>query len=143
MVTRIIVGVDGSDTAAAAAKKAAALAAATGAQLDVAVAYGKLEVERIDAGGEEFIYSNENEAKALAAEVARGLKADHPDLQVTPRAVGGKPAEALVDAARDHGADLIVVGNKRVQGLARVLGSIAADVARHADCDVYIAHTHH
>src|SRR5690606_28369663 len=40
-------------------------------------------------------------------------------------------------------ASLIVVGNKRVQGVAgRVLGSIARDVAAHASCDVYIAHTH-
>jgi nucleotide-binding universal stress UspA family protein len=142
MVTKIIVGVDGSETAAAAARKAAALAAATGAELDVAVAYGKLEVERIDAGGEEFFFSNESEAQTLATEVARTLRGEFDGLTVSPRAVGGTPAEALVDAARDHGADLIVVGNKRVQGLARVLGSIAADVARHADCDVYIAHTH-
>ncbi|MDP9823985.1 universal stress protein [Nocardioides massiliensis] len=142
MVSRIIVGVDGSETAAAAARKAAGLAAATGAELDVAVAYGKLEVERIDAGGEEFFFSNENEAQTLATEVARTLRGEFDGLTVNPRAIGGKPAEALVDAARDHGADLIVVGNKRVQGLARVLGSIAADVARHADCDVYIAHTH-
>lgn len=142
MVTRIIVGVDGSTTAAAAARRAAALAAATGAQLDVAVAYGKLEIERIDAGGEEFFFSNESEAKTLAAETCRALKSDYPSLELTPRAIGGKPAEALVEAARNHDADLIVVGNKRVQGLARVLGSVAADVARHADCDVYIAHTH-
>ena len=36
---------------------------------------------------------------------------------------------------------MIVVGNKRVQGLARVLGSVASAVAQHAPCDVYIAKT--
>ena len=39
-------------------------------------------------------------------------------------------------------ADVIVVGNKRVQGVSRILGSIARYVAAHAPCDVYIAHTH-
>ena len=28
------------------------------------------------------------------------------------------------------------------EGLARVLGSVAADVARKAHCDVHVAHTH-
>jgi len=47
-----------------------------------------------------------------------------------------------VREAESLGADLIVVGNKRVQGLGRILGSIAEDVAHHSTCDVYIAHTH-
>ncbi|MFI5429021.1 universal stress protein [Aeromicrobium sp. UC242_57] len=58
------------------------------------------------------------------------------------KAVQGKPAAALVELAEETGADVIVVGNKRVQGMSRVLGSIAADVTRRAPCDVYIAHTH-
>ena len=67
----------------------------------------------------------------------------HPGLAVTTAALEGKPGEALVRAADKLGAELIVVGNKRVQGVAgRVLGSIARDVASHASCDVYVAHTH-
>jgi nucleotide-binding universal stress UspA family protein len=74
-------------------------------------------------------------AERVAAEVSR----------ITPGvkgvAVEGKPVDALVDAATEVDADLIVVGNKRVQGLTRMLGSVAAGVARHAPCDVYIVHT--
>ena len=36
---------------------------------------------------------------------------------------------------------MIVVGNRRVQGATRVLGSIANDVARQAPCNVLIVHT--
>ena len=43
--------------------------------------------------------------------------------------------------AKEIGADLIVVGNRRVQGIGRVLGSVATDVAHHAPCDVYIVKT--
>jgi len=33
------------------------------------------------------------------------------------------------------------VGNRRVQGASRILGAVAADVAKHAVCDVLIANT--
>jgi nucleotide-binding universal stress UspA family protein len=48
----------------------------------------------------------------------------------------------LIEVATDHDAAVIVVGNKRVQGVTRLLGSIATDVAHKAPCDVYIANTH-
>jgi CRP-like cAMP-binding protein len=38
-------------------------------------------------------------------------------------------------------ATMIVVGNRRVQGAKRLLGSIASDVLHHASCDVLVAHT--
>lgn len=142
MTKKIVVGVDGSDTAAAAALKAGALAAALGAQLVVVSAYAKLEVESVRSGGEEFRFSTEEEALTTATQAAAFVREAHPDVAIQAESVQGKPAAALVAAAEDNDADLIVVGNKRVQGRARVLGSIAAYVARKAPCDVYIAHTH-
>jgi nucleotide-binding universal stress UspA family protein len=62
-------------------------------------------------------------------------------LNVTYAAARGKPAEALVDEAARSGAQLIVVGNRRMHGLGRVLGSVANSVAHNAPCDVYIAKT--
>ena len=53
----------------------------------------------------------------------------------------GKPADVIVDEAKRVDADLIVVGSKRMTGISRVLGSVANDVAHHADCSVYIAKT--
>ena len=41
----------------------------------------------------------------------------------------------------DNEAELIVVGNRRTQGIGRVLGSVAVSVAAHAPCDVYIVKT--
>ncbi len=46
-----------------------------------------------------------------------------------------------MSVAGDVGADLIVVGNKRMQGAGRVLGSVPNDVARTAACAVLIAKT--
>jgi nucleotide-binding universal stress UspA family protein len=62
-----------------------------------------------------------------------------PHIESSP--IQGKPADALVEEAKRLGADLIVVGNRRVQGIGRVLGSVATDVAHHAPCDVYIVKT--
>lgn len=51
------------------------------------------------------------------------------------------PATALCDEAERLEASIIVVGNRGVQGAARLLGSVATDVARRAPCDVLIANT--
>ena len=141
MTRMIVTGVDGSETAARAAQTAAMLAGALGAEVLVVCAYGKYEVERVQTGREEFVFSSEAAAQEVAAEAVKPLRAEYPELRITAKAEEGKPAEALVRVAEKAGADIIVVGNKRVQGLARVLGSIATDVAHKAPCDVYIAHT--
>jgi nucleotide-binding universal stress UspA family protein len=142
MSKTILTGVDESETAAAAARKAAQLARAFDGQLHVISAYGKFEVERFSSGEEEFIVTSEKDAARTAEKVASELRREFPGLAITASAGEGKPDRALLEAADRLDADVIVVGNKRVQGIARVLGSIARDVAAHARCDVYVAHTH-
>ncbi|GAA5056571.1 universal stress protein [Nocardia callitridis] len=138
----IVTGVDGSPTAARAAERAAALAEALGARLHVICAYERLEVERLRQGSEELVRSTEEQARRTAVEEVRALQARHQALVLRSDAVEGKPGEVLVQVAERLDAEVIVVGNKRVQGFARVLGSIARDVASRAHCDVYVAHTH-
>lgn len=140
--TTILTGVDNSDTAVAAAQKAAELAAALGARLHLISAYGQFEGETLAVGKEHYELSNEDDAAARASGVAAGLRAAHPELEITTAAADGKPGDALVRVADEIGADLIVVGNKRVQGITRVFGSIARDIAARAHCDLYIVHTH-
>jgi nucleotide-binding universal stress UspA family protein len=142
MTKTIVTGVDGSDTAAHAARKAAELAGALGAELYVLSAYGKFEVEKFSSGSEEFVITSEKSARKTADAALVSLRREFPGLAVTAEPSEGKPAAALVRAAERLNADLIVVGNKRVQGLARMLGSIAHEVAGHASCDVYVAYTH-
>ena len=143
MTKTIVCGVDNSPTAAAAARKAAELAVALNAELHLLSAYGKVESATVQVGSESILLSNDMEAERIAGAVAVDLRKEFPDLQVVPSASEGRAGEALVAAAKRLDADLIVVGNKRVQGIARVLGSIARDVAAQAPCDVYVAHTHH
>ena len=52
----------------------------------------------------------------------------------------GKPAEEILDQARDLGADLIVIGSHGYHGLDRlVLGSVSERVVREALCPVIVA----
>lgn len=133
----ILVGVDGSDSSRRAAETAAELAASTGATLHVMMAAE--DKERPAAA--EYIgdVRLQSPAEATATEIAESLTGIAPNVLAGP--AHGKPGEALVQVAKDIGADLIVVGNRRVQGLGRILGSVAADVAQHAPCDVYIVKT--
>ncbi|TSD65645.1 universal stress protein [Aeromicrobium piscarium] len=142
MTKTIVVGVDDSESASAAARKAAELALAFGGELHVLSAYGKFEAETFRSGSEEIHFTTEKDASDVASSVVAELRRDFPGLTLSYSPLEGKPGEALVQAAERLDADVIVVGNKRVQGIARVLGSIARDVAAHAPCDVYIAHTH-
>lgn len=135
----IIVGVDGSSPAHRAAEAAARIALPLGATLHVVSVFDPAG----DRTAREAGFDPTLAAERIAADAASRLAADFPGLSVEPDTTGGaKPGEALVRLAEESNASMIVVGNKRVQGLSRLLGSIAREVATKAPCDVYIAHTH-
>ena len=77
--------------------------------------------------------------RRLRKDVAARLSSE--GLNVTYSSARGKPAEALIKEAERFDARMIVVGNRRMRGLGRVLGSVANSVAHNAPCDVYIAKT--
>ena len=142
----VVVGTDGSETAAAAVRHAAELAKAFGARLTVVTAYSQtpgsggaddpalpeeLRWMVTDVAGAE---ERAGAGKAVAAEV--GLS------DVRTRVGKGDPAEMLIEAAEDTGGDLIVVGSKGMATASRfVLGSVPNKVSHHAPCDVIIVHT--
>ena len=139
MANVIVVGVDGSESSRLAASRAAELARSMVAQLHIVTAVERATVEEIpDRPGATQITSGEV-AEAIAAEVAAELEGIVPGVTSTP--LHGKPATVLVEEAERLDARLIVVGNRRVQGVGRILGSVASSVAAHAPCDVYIVKT--
>lgn len=155
-MTKIIVtGVDSSQTALNAAHKAAELAQGSGAELHVFSAYRTSAGDSIwsaKAAGTsistspayEKLTSSQAAAAAQTAQAVAGvLQEAYPDLTIKAAAVEGTPAEVLLKQAQALDADTIVVGNKRVQGVTRVLGSIALKVATEAKCDLHIVNTTH
>jgi nucleotide-binding universal stress UspA family protein len=141
MYQRIVVGTDGSERARAAVDHAAALAAATGASLHLvqgcgsAIVVSPLYGEAVGIDPAELVVACKTELQPLVDELsARGLDVS---LHVVPTA--GR--DALCSVADEVDADLIVVGNRGMAGVKRLLGSVPNAVAHHANCSVLIADT--
>ena len=150
----IVVGYDGTRPAEKALRRAAELARAFDAAVTVVSvaipqplaeaslpgafglapysAYGAPELDQPLQRDEEAWRQHRERVDALFTDA--GLKAHF-------AGVAGDPAEELISAAEDRKADLIVVGTSEPGFLERLLGgSVSADVARRARCDVLIVH---
>lgn len=80
------------------------------------------------------------DAKAKIWKEFHKLEAAYPrvrDLRVETRIAEGDPAVCILEAAREVGADMIVMGTHGRTGLGRLLmGSVAEEVLRKAPCPV-------
>jgi nucleotide-binding universal stress UspA family protein len=133
----IVVGIDRSETAAQAASVAAEMAKAFGVNLHLVTCADKSRSVELKVGSDQFHTDWLAEADQFLKDAARRLDCD----QVTHAVGSGNPADFLCDEARRLEAKTLVVGNRRVQGVSRVLGSVAGDVLKKADCDVLIVNT--
>ena len=132
----VVVGVDGSESAKKAAEAARDLAASLGASLHVVTAFETESAETFGVGSDKVRISN-----ADAAEMVANSLSNSGQVSITHSAARGKPADALIKEAIRLDAKVIVVGNRRMRGIGRLLGSVANSVAHNAPCDVYIAKT--
>ena len=142
MYETILVGTDGSESSFLAVRRAAGIAHAVGARLILASAYYKESADALTAArsdsqtvvGDSVAEQILGNAKAVAIEEG----AEEPELILRE----GSPVEALIAVATETHADLLVVGNRGINSLTgRLLGSVPADAARQAQCDVMIVHT--
>ncbi|MGZ4676763.1 MAG: universal stress protein [Acidimicrobiia bacterium] len=151
MFTTIVVGTDGSDSAAIAVREAVELAKATGAALHIVHAFQPMniaavamsagtggpavDVERVNQSIEQTAHSVCDHATAKAQEAG---------VTVETHMEPGDPSDALVTVAERVHADLLVVGNRGMTGVKRfVLGSVPNKISHHAPCSVLIVDTSH
>jgi nucleotide-binding universal stress UspA family protein len=144
LARKILVGTDGSSTAAIAVDRAARIAAAIGAELLIVSVYSGQPPGKLGSGiGSDATWQATAEAAAkehvkAAVETAKGLGAT----STSGEAVSGDPAEVLLQQADKQGVDLLVVGSKGMQKSTRfLLGSVPNNVSHHAPCDLLIVHT--
>ncbi|GAC1578232.1 MAG: universal stress protein [Candidatus Dormibacteria bacterium] len=147
MLAAIIVGTDGSQTAAVAVGEAIEIAQALGARLTIVSAYepvpeGRLRNERLPAPADvQWAVNPREDVLALltdAADQARGAGVS----EVDTVARVGDAADAIIDVAEEQRSDLIVVGNKGMTGATRfLLGSVPNKISHHAPCSVLIVRT--
>jgi len=138
MANVVVVGVDASQSARKAAEVALDLAQSLGASLHVVTAFEMENAETFGVGSDKVRISNADSSEM----VAKSLAGSRPGVEITHFAARGKPADSLIKEAVRLDARVIVVGNRRMRGIGRLLGSVANSVAHNAPCDVYIANTY-
>ena len=144
VISTVAVGTDGSETASSALAAAFELAERFGAELLVLTAYsarpGASSAMRlpsapaVDAG---WTSNAAEQAERILASAEESASAR--GIGCTSAMAEGDPGEVLVSLAEEHGADLLVVGNKGMH--RRLLGSVPNTVTHKAPCSVYIVKT--
>jgi nucleotide-binding universal stress UspA family protein len=141
MFRTIVVGTDGSRTADRAVRRATELARLCAARLHVVTSYrpqpdmaviGPMGAA-LGAGDDEEARS---EVEAMLDRLEKALSAQ--GVAVTVHAIAGRAADAILDVADQEDADVIVLGNRGVQGSRSSLGSVPFNVLQHARCAVIV-----
>jgi nucleotide-binding universal stress UspA family protein len=136
MFKNIALAIDGSDHAHKAIPLAAELARLANGKVIV------LHVREHDLNrGQVWELETEEAANEVVKKaIAEVEKNDAPAEGVVIRTVHGTVAQALVDSAREHGTDAIVMGSRGLTDIAgMVLGSVSHKVIHLSDKPVVIA----
>jgi nucleotide-binding universal stress UspA family protein len=147
MFASIVVGTDGSETAAIAVRQAIELAQQLGARLQIVSAYEPVSDQRLRSENVEvprdlqWMVNPREDVLALLGDSERQARdAGVKDVETFARQ--GDAADAILDVAEEQRADLIVVGNRGMTGAKRfLLGSVPNKVSHHAPCSVLIVRT--
>ena len=146
MISSIVVGTDGSDTAKKAVREAVELAKQVGASVDIVSAYEPVSQQRLREearqvpGDLQWMVNPREDVEATLQAAADEVRSSGVDVETFARE--GDPADAILDVAEERNADLIVVGNKGMTGAKRfLLGSVPNKVSHHAPCSVLIVRT--
>jgi nucleotide-binding universal stress UspA family protein len=147
LIRNVLVGVDGSENSDRALDFALDLAEKFGASVTILNVSESLAMSGVPQ--ESFAYPSGSTAvlakdlRAIQNEIisknvshARAVK---PNLAVSSMLKEGDPALEIVNAAKDGGFDVIVVGHRGTGRMReRLLGSISEKVAHNAPCPVVI-----
>ena len=143
MFKKILVTIDGSDPSKHALGFGVDLAERDGAELVVLTVVPTVPLYLAVDG--EFAYyprlidDMEQFHEKLLAEAVQNIQSDHGGLNVSTLLRKGNPARNIVEAAREEGVDLIVIGNRGTGGLISwMLGSTSRSVAEACTVPVLI-----
>jgi nucleotide-binding universal stress UspA family protein len=142
---RVLLAIDGSDSANRARDLVAGIAWPTGTIIRVVAALQ----EGPELAGLPWLAATPSNASEVEASLIRRLNdaletairdIGRPGLAVERLLLRGRPASAIVDEAREWGADLIAVGHRGLGTIeTMLLGSVSAEVVDHAPCPVLVA----
>ena len=134
-VDRILVALDDSDGAARAVRFVAALAPRLGAEVVAVHALGLLT----HLGGAQAVPAQSHRGEVLALLQVWAGALTEAGVAHRCLVVDGNPVQALLAAAADEHADIIVVGKRATGGVPGLqLGSTSQQLVQHADVPVVV-----
>lgn len=142
---KILIGVDDSAHSKAALEYVKAMRWPAGTKFVVlAAAAPAVAYTMVDAGAVTWMKTAEEETTVQAQELTARAERELRDtgLSTEAKVVLGDARMAIVDAARNLGVDMVVVGSHGRTGLGKlVMGSVASHVVTHAPCTVTVVKT--
>ena len=133
----ILVAYDDSEPSKRALERAATLAEAFGSKVLVTsiLAFGHSSPKSAQSLHRSASFAADEEVRSAQAILEqRGISAE--TVEAT-----GDPATAIARLAKDHGADVVVIGTRELGTVQRLLGqSVSQSVSRRVHCDVLIVH---
>jgi nucleotide-binding universal stress UspA family protein len=143
MYRSILVATDGSETSAEAVQVATELAKTFGATLHIASVYHSDASSAAVWAGVGIAFPEGADPRSFAEtqteEMASRARAKGVSTQT--HVTTGLVVERILAVAVEQNVELIVVGNKGMRGLRRVLGSVPNAIAHSAPCSVLIVNT--
>ena len=140
MISKIVVGVDGSDGAMQAARMAVEIASRFEAKVLLQYVVPPVTLSPEAASAEAGILeANRSAAEEILAEMKKALQ--RPALALDTAVTVGPVAETLADIGAAQNADLLVVGSRGRGAVARVLlGSVADRLSHICNRPLLIVH---
>lgn len=136
MFSKILVAVDGSESADKAFDRAVFLAARCGSMLDL------VHVVQCEVGGDsantfEIIEQLKEKAMNMLDRYKALAQKNGVPIQVT--IMQGDPAKVIIETAREKSYDLIIMGTRGRSAFKELLiGSVSQKVMHHANCPVMV-----
>jgi nucleotide-binding universal stress UspA family protein len=143
MISKILVGVDGSDPSIYALNYAAELAINNKSDLILLSVVPEIPILAGSRGLSERMPELQNELeserKRMLESHEKRISEDSPGINITSMIKNGSASKAIVDVSREMDVDLIVVGNRGTGGIATwMLGSISRDVVERCTVPVLV-----
>ncbi|HEV3213853.1 MAG TPA: universal stress protein [Acidimicrobiales bacterium] len=135
----IVVGANDSETARRAVEAAVGIAKMSGGTLHIVSAFEAKSVPRGDLPPELGVLNNEGDIDALLQELSFVARSE--GVEPVLHKAAPPAADSLIRYAEEVHADLVVVGNRGMKGVRRLLGSVPNTVAHGAPCSVAIIDT--
>ncbi len=136
---RIVVGIDGSESACDALRWAVAQAKLTGATVEAVYAWDPAAVVSLGLPPVVDWAPLREAAEARPKEIVRDTIGSDSGVRIVTKTLRGHVADVLIRHSAK--ADLLVVGSRGLGGLrGMMLGSVGHHCAAHAHCPVVIVH---